>query len=166
MSPHRVESSASRGLSLADRAASLSSYSTPIIFGWRKCLCDDKEVLVTSHSSKNPELLLWGCPNWKRVNNGTILCNHFHWADEIDGGIDEVFTEAMDEHKKRIMRMQIKLNSESKKGQMLSVDHIIVILSEHALAFSISLESRRTLLDINRASRNTFSIICDNRSMH
>ncbi|KAG4954620.1 hypothetical protein JHK82_040202 [Glycine max] len=66
MSPHRVESSASRGLSLADRAASLSSYSTPIIFGWRKCLCDDREVLVTSHSSKNPELLLWGCPNWKR----------------------------------------------------------------------------------------------------
>lgn len=57
----------------------------------------------------------------ERVNNGTILCNHFHWADEIDGGIDEVFTEAMDEHKKRIMRMQIKLNSESKKGQMLSV---------------------------------------------
>ena len=45
-------------------------------------------------------------------------------------------------------------------------DHIIVILSEHASAFSISLESRRTLLYINRASRNTFSIIRDNRSMH
>lgn len=55
----------------------------------------------------------------ERVNNGTILCNHFHWADEIDGGIDEVVAKAVDEHKKRIVRMQKKLNSESKKGRML-----------------------------------------------
>ncbi|KAG4906841.1 hypothetical protein JHK82_055493 [Glycine max] len=102
----RAKLSASRGFSSTDRVVLSSSYSEPIVFGWRKCLCDDREMLVTLHGSKN-------------TRGMESYCNHFRWADEIDGGIDEVVAKAVDEHKKRIVRMQKKLNSESKKGRML-----------------------------------------------
>lgn len=47
--------------------------------------------------------------------------NHFRWADQIDGNIDELIVVAMEEHKKRTSRMQKKKKKRKceKKGQIL-----------------------------------------------
>lgn len=41
--------------------------------------------------------------------------NHFRWADQIDGNIDELIVVAMEEHKKRTSRMQKKKNVSAKR---------------------------------------------------
>jgi len=44
----------SRRLSLRKRMTmSSTSSSTTIVLGWRRCLCGDREVLVTSQSARN-----------------------------------------------------------------------------------------------------------------
>ncbi|TKY73403.1 cyanogenic beta-glucosidase [Spatholobus suberectus] len=111
------DQSGSRGFSSPDGVvASSYSASSGTVARWRRCYCGDKEVLVTSQSARNPGRMFWGCPNWRRGRH----CDYFKWADVDDEGgndrVEQIVSEAIEEQKKKIVKLQKKLDVENRKG--------------------------------------------------